>query len=477
MANYAYERLRAQDASFLLFEDANTHMHVAWTWIFDGGPLVGDDGGVDVARIRRMVAARLYRFPRFRQRLESVPIDGAPVWVDDERFKLHYHVRHVCLPEPGGLAQLRTATAAVISQPLDRSKPLWELWVVEGLGGGRFAIVSKTHHCLVDGVSTVDLMTGLLDDDPHAAEPEPADWIPRPAPSASALATDTILDRVAIGARAVGTLARGCATAAHGDVGAALRAGLAMLERAPDSAINQPVGPHRMVHWLRFDHGGLRAMADRLGGTVNDVILAVVAGGLRRFLLRRPGDVDTSPLRVALPAHVAAPATPGTLGNRAAAWIASLPTHVTDPAERFARVRAAREALTTQQRPELTESLLTVAEAFGSNALELAVRLRHWLHSYNLIVTSIPGPRTPRWLAGARLAEAYPHIPLFRTQALGIAVASYCGGVHVGITTDWDVIPTPSELADDFEASLAELRALAPPPSLSVVQGGSTPSG
>lgn len=472
MANYAYERLRAQDASFLLFEDENTHMHVAWTWIFDGGPLVGDDGGVDIAHVRRVVAARLYRFPRFRQRLEYVPIDGHPVWVDDERFKLHYHVRHVCLPEPGGIAQLRTAAAAVISQPLDRSKPLWELWVVEGLGGRRFAIVSKTHHCMVDGVSTVDLMTGLLDDETEASAPGETDWIPRPAPSPTALVVDAVTDRVRVGLRAARRLGAACANLGRPQIRRALHDAGAMTHRAPATAINQPIGPHRMVHWCRFDLAGLRAIAKRLGGTVNDVVLATVAGGLRRFLQRRPGSVDGAPLRVALPAHQTRRAEPGTLGNRASAWIVDLPVHVSDPALRFARVRAATAELGASERPGGTELMLVLAEAMGGTALEAAVRLRHWLHSYNLIVTSIPGPRTPRWLAGARLLEAYPHIPLFRTQALSVAVASYDGGLHVGLTADWEVIPTLPELADDLEVALSELRTLAPPPPLSVIRSG-----
>jgi diacylglycerol O-acyltransferase len=469
MPNYAYERLRAEDASFLLFEGPHTPMHVAWTWIFDGGPLLRADGGVDIARVRRLVAARLYRFPRFRQRLEYVPVDGHPVWVDDERFKLHYHVRHVCLPEPGGVPRLQTASAAIIAQPLDRSKPLWELWVVEGLGDGCFAVVSKTHHCMVDGVSTVDLMTGLLDDGPSAHDPEAVDWIPRPAPSSAALLGNALGDRVRAGARAAGRLARAWSAGAPALRGA-VRDVADLIERAPETAINQVVGPHRMVHWIRIDLAGMRAVAQRLDATVNDLVLAMVAGGLRRFLLRRPGSVTAAPLRVALPAHTAHRAEPGVLGNRATAWIVSLPTNVADAAERLARVRKATATLGGRPGHGGIETLFAVAEALGGRALGLAVRLRHWLHSYNLIVTSIPGPRTPRWLGGARLVEAYPHIPLFRNQALGIAVASYDGALHVGLNADWEVIPTLPELADDLGASLAELRALAPPPTLSVVR-------
>lgn len=213
-------------------------------------------------------------------------------------------------------------------------------------------------------------------------------------------------------------------------------------------------------------------MGGRLDATVNEVVLTAIAGALRRFLGRRPGSVDDAPLRVALPAQAPRPAERGLLGNRASAWIVSLPTNLPDPGDRLARVRAETDRVAARPHPRGTEMLLGVADTLGGSALRLAVRLRHRLHSYNLIITSIPGPRSPRWLAGARLLEAYPHIPLFQTQALGIAVASYDGALHVGLTADWEVIPTLPELADDIETSLAELRALAPPPPLSVVRSG-----
>jgi diacylglycerol O-acyltransferase / wax synthase len=464
MANYAYERLSAKDVSFLLFETPNTPMHLAWTWVFDARPLLGPEGGVDIARIRRHVESRLYRFPRFRQRLAVPPLDGHPVWVDDAGFKLHYHVRHVSLPEPGDDARLKTTTSSIVSQPLDRSKPLWELWVVEGLDGGRFAIVSKTHHCMVDGVSTVDLMTDLLDAEARAEPGDPVDWIPRPAPAPAALMWDAFADRVLLGCEvgrdavvAAGQAPRVRAAdlaAAGRELGRTVADGF---RRAPETPFNRPVGPHRWVNWTRLSLGRAREIGRRLGGTVNDVALATVAGALRALLRRRGQEDITGPLRVVVPVHQRRDGERGMLGNRAAGWILPLPVDRPGPvarlhavAEETARVKADPGRLNG-------DPWLRVAELAGSTVLGLGVALRRRLHSYNLIVTNIPGPREPRHLLGARLLEAYPQLPLFEQHGLAIAVASYLDQLHVGVTADWEIVPDLAELVRDLEAAFDEL--------------------
>jgi WS/DGAT/MGAT family acyltransferase len=478
MANYVYERLSAQDASFLHFESPNTPMHLSWTWVFAGGTLTAPDGGVDIARIRQHVASRLYRFPRFRQRLAFTPLEGHPVWVDDEGFKLHYHVRHASLPDPGDDARLKTTTAAIISQPLDRSKPLWELWVVEGLAGGGFAVVSKTHHCMVDGVASVDLMTGLLDETPCAAAGEAPEWIPRPAPSAMALSRDAVVDRLRLASQVAGD-----GLAGLGSPGAPVRALLEIgraltggLPRAPETPFNRPVGPHRFVSWTRLPLEETRRIGRRLGATVGDVMLATIGGALGTFCARRGWTPSDGTLRVAVPGNPRPDVERGMLGNRASAWILCLPIDERDPVRRVHATVAELSRAKGTSPASPGEAWLRVAELAGHAGLGAAVRARQWLHSYNLIVTNIPGPRAARHLLDATLVEAYPQVPLFREQGLAVAVANYRDHLHVGLSADWDVVPDVGELALDVRESFAALQDAAcparPPVERSVATSG-----
>lgn len=449
MANYAYERMGAQDASFLLFETPNEHMHLAWMWAFEPGPLSTPDGGVDIRRIRNHVASRLYLYPRFRQKLAYTPVEKHPVWVDDESFKIHYHVQHVAVPDPGDAARLWATTSALFSQPLDSSKPLWELWVIEGLANGGFAIVSKTHHCMVDGKASVDLMTGLLDEDPEAPEVDPPDWIPRPAPDSSDLLFDTIRDRAALAVSFGRTLMDQV-----GGIREALSGGI---QRAPSSPINQPIGPHRLANGVRFPRASIESAAERLGGSVDDVALAIVAGGLQRYLSRQSFDTSAAPLRVAMPAGARRSAEES--GGMAANLI-PLPTHLSTPTERVAAlVEARREA--DEHAPSLDRAggWLRFAEAAGHTVLGLGVEVRRLLHSFNLIVSVLPGPEEPRYLVGSKLIAAYPQIPLFQNQGLSVGLASYGGQLHIGISADWEIVPDLAVLISDLKAAYEEIAA------------------
>lgn len=446
MANYAYERLSAQDASFLLFETPNEHMHLAWMWAFEAGPLAGRDGGVDIARIRKHVASRLYLFPRFRQKLAYTPVEKHPVWVDDESFNIHYHVQHVAVPDPGDAARLWGKTSELLSQPLDPSKPLWELWILEGLANAGFAIVSKTHHCMVDGRSSVDLMSGLLDDHPDAPDQEPEDWIPRPAPDSSDLLLATIRDRAALALSFGSSIPEQLTGLGH-----ALLQGL---KRAPECPINQPIGPHRLAGGTRFPRDEMAAAAARLGGAIDDVALAVVAGGLARYLTRRGFDASSQPLRIAMPAAAGAKET------TPAASLVALPTHLDDPAARVAALAEAR-AEAAERVPTLARNAnwLRFAEAAGHAVLGLGVEIRRRLHSFNLIVSILPGPEEPRYLLGSKLIAAYPQIPLFQNQCLSVGVASYADHIHIGLATDWEVIPDLVLLTSDLQDAYEELRS------------------
>lgn len=476
MANYAYERLTPHDASFLLFESPNTHMHIAWAWIFDGGSLVSDDGGVDIARIRQHVSARLFRFPRFRQRIAYTPIENHPVWVDDENFKLHYHVRHASLTEPGDLRRLKTTVSSIVSQPLDRSKPLWEMWIIEGLADGRFCVVTKTHHCMVDGVSTVDLMTGLLDPAPIDEPEDAVDWIPRPAPTRQELLRDAIFDRIGMAASLTQKLSEdleGLTRSTKADVVSRLTVlrdtVSASMTGAPETPVNQPPGPHRFVSWLRIERAEIREVAERLEGSTQDVLLAVVAGAIWRNFKRQNFRLRRQSFRVVVPtpSRDAPPpkATgPGELGNRASGWIIPMPVDEANAMRRFRAIVRTTSRMQSSNQAIGMERLLQAAEIGGSFLLSAGVGAQRRLHPYNLIVSRIPGPREPRFLLDATLEEAYPHLPLFENQSLIIGVAAYLDYFDIGVTADWEVTPDLEPFVEDLRASLDELQMVEPKP-------------
>ena len=459
-----WDRLSALDASFLALETPASHMHVAAALLFDAGPLRTPDGGIDVDRIRAHVASRLHLIPRYRQRLAWTPWYRHPVWVDDARFNLFYHVRHTSLARPGDVRRLKRLCGRILSQKLDPTKPLWEMWVIEGIEGDRFALVAKAHHCMVDGVAGIDLLTLILrpTDDP-SLEPG-APWVPRQAPAAAQLLATEAARRASVPFRllgAAGSVVRDPLGTLCSAIGQA-RATVQLFGRgfAPTSAtpLNVPIGPHRRFDWLRMD---LDAVKARLGGTVNDVVLATVVGGLRRFLARRgvdPGSVD---LRALVPVSVRSDGERGTLGNRVANYLADLPMRERDPRARLARITATTTALKRSGQAaagELWERLGDwTTTAVVSELMRLATRMR----SYNVVVTNVPGSPFPLWLLGARLDAPYPMVPLFENQAVGFALFSYAGGLYWGLTADWDEVPDLHELLEALEAEFAVLRGLA----------------
>lgn len=480
MANYFYEPLSAQDSTFLPQETANHHMHITWTCVFEAGTLANPHGGIDVDRIRQYIESRLYWIPRYRQRLAFVPVENRPVWVDDDRFNINYHVRHASLPQPGDDAQLKQLTARIASQQLDRRRPLWEMLIVEGLSGGRFAIISKTHHCMVDGVATVDIMTLLLSRVPRTVIEEAPDWLPRPAPTPRELLADTLFQH----ARAPFDVVSGVAhlvqslrqTSEEMDLGLTaawknVRGGLA---KAPDTPLNRPIGPHRRVEWTAFDLAEAKEIKNGLHGTINDVVLATVAGALRRFLTRRHFNFRKLDFRVVVPVSVRSEAEHAALGNRASAWLTRLPVDEADPEKRFARVRQETGNLKQTQQALGAQFMLQVAEWAGPNLMSVGVGVLSRLRPYNLIITNIPGPQEPYYLLTAQMLECYPQVPLFRDQGLGIALSSYLGQVNFGFSADWDVMPDLDEFVDGMRASFKELLAAAR--KLRRAQGGDKPA-
>ncbi len=467
MADDAYERLSALDRSFLVFEDAETHMHLGGLALFDASPLRTPEGGVAIDRIRAHIAARLHLVPRYRQRLAYVPLRNRPVWVDDAHFNLHYHVRHTAVPRPGDDAQLKRLAARILSQQLDRGKPLWEIWVVEGLQDGRFAMLVKTHHALADGISAFGLFSALLSPEPDDRLEEPQPWRPRPPPGPLAL----LRDELAFQAAAPVTLARSLARALRrpesvaGRVVESARALLTLLGsglRLPATTpLNRPIGPHRRFDWLTLDLADVKAVKDRLGGTVNDVVLATVAGAVRRFLVRRRVDVDRLDYRVVVPVNVRREDELGAVNNRASGWLAALPVGERNPARRLALVQQTTARLKAARQELGPDVLGQAAEYAMPGVLTLGVRLTARLHPYNLIVTNVPGPQVPLYLLAAPLLGGYPQVPLFQNQGLGIALFSYCGQLCWGFNADWELVPDLPHFVDAVVGAFEELRRTA----------------
>jgi len=465
MAKYAYDRLTFLDNSFLIMEAPNSPMHVAGIANFEAGPLKKSDGGIDIDLIREYVDARLHLIPRYRQRLAYIPIESHPVWVDDEHFNIHYHVRHAALPRPGDERQLKRLAARIMSQHLDRSKPLWEIWIVEGLENpDRFAMISKIHHCMVDGMSSVDLLNVLLKPEPtETFDPAPR-WIPRPTPSGTELASDALMRYaqlpVEIGRNIPKLLQE--ARDPRSDIRARLRAVRDMLgsgiRTASSTPLNQRIGGHRRFDWLAMDLADVKGVKNRLGGTLNDIVLATVAGALRRFLQRRGVRVEGLDFRVMAPVSVRSEDERGTLGNRVSGWMVPMPLIERDPVRRLDKIRETTAQLKESKQALGAEVLSQVGEWTPSTLLSLGARMATRALPFNLVVTNVPGPQVPLYMLGARMLDNYGLVPLTDYLCLGIVLFSYAGKLCWGFTAEWDLLPDLHELLLDVEKSFSELR-------------------
>ena len=468
MSQAAYDRLSFQDNTFLAFETPTSHMHVSSVATFEVGSLCTPEGGVDIERIRTYVGSRLHLMPRYRQVIRYIPVENHPVWVDDETFNLQYHVRHSCLPQPGTDAELGLLCARIMSQKLDRSKPLWEMWVVEGLDEGRrFAIVNKIHHCMIDGMSGVDLMRVLLSVEPKTTcEPAPS-WAPRIPPSRVALVTDAAL-RWASGPLSLMWNAAGIARDAldpHSAlrdrlraVGQTLQSGAHSVAKTP---LNGPIGPHRRFERREMALSDVRAVRQVLGGSVNDVVLASVAGGLQRYFSRRKVDLKGDDFVVAAPVSVRGDAEQGTMGNRVSAWLIPLPLTEESPGMRLQKISRLTAELKESRQALGAEALSGVGEWTPSTLLSVAARVITQVLPINMVVTNVPGPQFPLYMLDARLIDNYGQVPLIEGLGLGIALLSYDGRICWGFNADWDVVPDVADLADDVEAAFEELLCLA----------------
>jgi WS/DGAT/MGAT family acyltransferase len=452
------DRLTAVDASFLTNETSASHMHVGAILIFEGPP----PKYVDLVE---HVRSRLGQVPRFRQRLVVPPLEaGRPLWADDVNFNLTYHIRHSALPEPGGEEQLRQLAGRVFSQQLDRSKPLWELWLVQGLERDRFAILTKTHHAMVDGISGVDIGTVLFDFEPNPPPPPiEDDWVPETEPSTTELiaraATDgavwplKLAERVVDAALHPEAAARKLTEALEGIaevVGA-------FADPAPDVPLNQPIGPHRRFVWARSDLATFKRIKDNLGGTVNDVVLAVVTGALREWLHGRGIRTEGLELRALVPVSIRSEDERGDLGNRIAAMRGPLPVYVEDPVRRLRVVSEQMDGLKRSKQALGAEVISRFNDFAPPTLLAQASRVNFSTRLFNLIVTNVPGPQLPLYVLGREMEEIFPVAFLPESHTMAVAIMSYNGRLCFGLLADYDSMDDVEEIAEGLTRSVAEL--------------------
>ena len=458
------EWMSAIDSSFLHVENDNTPMHIGGVSIFEGPPPDFDD-------LRAMVAGKLDLVPRYRQKVRFVPLGaGSPVWIDDPHFSLDYHLRHTALPAPGAESQLRQMAARIFSQHLDRNKPLWELWMVEALQRGRWALLSKVHHCMVDGVAATDLMSVMFSDTTTVSSARP--WAPAPEPSGLQVLAETVLRRASPseqlralrGAlRAPGETLRSFAEITR----ATLAAGPSMRPVAASSLIG-PIGPHRRWSWAEVPLAEVKSAGASLGGTVNDVVLTLITNGFRELLLSRGEELpEDRVIRTMVPVSVRRRGERGVYNNRVSAVFAGLPVGLTDPLRRLERIRAEMDGV-KQSKQAVAGDVLTSLSGFapplllalGSRLVTASPRLN--MHT---ATTNVPGPQQAVQTLGRRMLQSYPFVPVVGSIRVVVAIFSYDGGLYFGVTGDYDGAPDIDVLTDGIARGMKDLLALAYPPA------------
>ncbi|MDH3622496.1 MAG: wax ester/triacylglycerol synthase family O-acyltransferase [Myxococcales bacterium] len=458
MSDTYYERLSALDAIFLDLESETTTMHVGAALLFDAKPLMLEHGGLDMERITKYTLAALDTIPRYRQRLAWVPGFSHPVWIDDDRFNINFHLRHTRLPLPGDERMLKRLIGRLFSQRLDQSRPMWEFWIVEGIENDQFALVAKAHHCMVDGVAGVGLIEALLQMAPSATEKEPQEWKPRPAPSGTQLLRSEVKHRID-GFRKLSHFGPRLRENFGGVIGV-LRSGI---KPGPRTVFTAPsISPYRRFDWASFDLDDVKTIKNTLGGTINDVVVATTTGAIRRFLEARNTNVDAiNGFRAFLPVNTRKPGG-GSTGNRVAMLLTELPVSERDPIERLKKVIAITTELKKESNQTAGAELLEDVADLTTKRLILEIsRGAIKRRSYNVVVTNIPGPPFPLYMLGAPMKAIYPLVPIPPNQNLGIALFSYNGGLHWGFNADWEGFPDVHEFVETLEATFEEYKQLA----------------
>ena len=457
-------RMSPLDASFLHVEDDVNHMHIGSVGVFEGPPPSYQD-------FVRMTAGKLPLVPRYRQKVRSVPLDiGRPLWVDDPHFNIGYHVRHTALPAPGGTDELRNLVGRIMSQQLDRSKPLWEMWMVEGLEEGYWALISKVHHCMVDGVAGTDLLTVLLDAQPEPAPPAEDTWSPVPEPTNVRVVTDALVERAVSpyeqfrSLRATLRQPRQLLDRGRDVVrGAAAMAGV--VRPTPESSLNGPIGPHRRWAWARTTLADVKTIRSTLGGTVNDVVLTAISRGFRELLLGRGEQIGADRVvRTLVPVSVRTPGERGEYNNKVSGVIAELPVGIEDPRQRLAAIRAQMDEIKETNQAVAAEVLTSLSGftppmllALGTRAATRFAR-RFAQRNVNTVTTNVPGPQMPLYAVGRKMLEVFPYVPLAAPVRIGVAIFSYDGKLSFGVTGDYDTAADIEVLCRGIEDGITELQ-------------------
>lgn len=456
------------DAEFLHVEDGVAHMHIAGVSIFDGPQ-------PKLSELTAMMASKLHRIPRYRQRVRGVPFElGRPVWVDDPHFNLEYHVRHTALPAPGDDLALRRLMARLMGQELDRQRPLWELWLVEGLEDDQWALISKVHHCMVDGVSGVDLLSIVLDVDREVVLPEPEPWSPAPEPSGAAKVIDA-WSGLAVDAfgviRQAPAAVRDPLAALQGlrDTGAGMARFLQHLTTTTPSTLEGSISPQRVWAHASVLIDVIREIRRSVDATLNDVVLGVLSGAYRDLLVHRGEDPDTTVLRSLVPVSVRAPDAHGVLDNRVSAILLELPVHLADPLARVKVVHTEMQALKASHMSEAGELVVRLGDLAPPMVVGPFMRAASRLlaqvpqRSVNTVTTNVPGPQLPLYCLGREMTAYYPYVPVSHGVRVGTAILSYNGQLAFGVTGDYDSAPDVDVMAAAIPAGFEELRSLVAP--------------
>jgi diacylglycerol O-acyltransferase / wax synthase len=454
--------MSVQDAAFLHIENGNNPMHIGSVAVLEGpAPAYGD--------LVRLIAAKLPLVPRYRQKVRfALAGVGRPVWVDDPHFQIVYHIRHTAVPPPGGRDELRNLAGRVFAQTLDRGKPLWELWMVEGLKHGRWAVISKVHHCMVDGVSATDLLTVMFDaTDAAAVEPPVAEWTPAPEPGTFTLAAHGVVRTVTDPLGRLRDISGGLRITAGPRTrlaeGAVLLRALGAWTKRSATSLNGPIGPHRRWSWAEASLDDVKTVRHGLGGTVNDVVLAAITAGFRSLLLHRDEDVSNRVVRTLVPVSVRADSERGVYNNRVSGIFPGLPVSMADPGDRLNTIAAQLSMLKGSKQAVAGDALVKLAGFAPPMLLSLGSRLaaRTPQRALQTVTTNVPGPQYPLYVVGRRMVYSYPYVPIMGSVRISIAIFSYCGRLFFGITGDYDTVADIDVLRDGIEEGMRELVAAA----------------
>ena len=453
------ERMSALDAGLFFMERDNVPMHVGWVAVFEGPRLAYGD-------LIRLLVSKLPQVPRYRQLVRTVPLQlGRPAWIDDEHFEVLYHVRHSAVPVPGGVEQLRNLAGRVFAQRLDLAKPLWEMWLAEGLQGGRWALISKVHLCMIDGVAGWDLAAALLDTTPDAEHPGPGPWVAEHAPSTAWLVADGLRDALAVPLQQlahVPALARNLPTRQEA---LDFARGLPGTVRRPASpaarSLNGPSGPHRRWEWTQASLAEVRRVRQVFGGTVNDVVLAAVTRGFRDLLAARGELSGTTVVRSMVPVSVRAEHERGVLSNRVSAALVDLPVGEPDPLRRLTLLREQMDDLKSSRQAAGAQTLTQLAGFAAPTLLALGSRLtfRFPQPLMQTVTINVPGPQFPLYMLGRQLTEIHPYIPIASNIRISVGILSYLGQLNFGINADFDTVPDIGVLTKGIRGGFDELAA------------------